>query len=94
MKFVKVLSRAAGILVYLGLAAIFLMRLITGNGDALVPLIGLLLISGFSALFTLITSLTSAVKDLVTATSSEIELLLNVSQTSSLGKIAQNDRLN
>lgn len=87
--------RAFGILVYLGLFVVFVVRLVTGSGDPITPLLAIIMLSGFSALFALVAKQTEAVSALVKATNDEIDLLVGMSRLGSLsGSIPQNDRLN
>ena len=94
-KVINVFAKTLGILVYVGLAAALVVRLVTGEGDPLVPLIGFILVSGLSALMSLVNSMTTAVGELVKATNTEVELLFNWSQANSiLGTVPQKDSLN
>jgi hypothetical protein len=87
--------RAFGIFVYLVLIVDFVVRIVTGYADPLVPVVAFILISGFSALFALVGKLTEAVSALVTATNEEVGLLLSMSDATDLiGRVPQKDHLN
>lgn len=92
---VGIMLRVFGLVVYFGLAFAFFFRWITGSGDPLVPLVAIILISGFSAILTVVMKLTEAVTALTETTNAEVELLISMSQTNSLaGKIKQREGLN
>lgn len=94
-KIIPLAARVFGFIVYLSLVTLSIVRLVTGNGDWIVPLVGIILISGFATLFGLVINMTQAVKTLVETTNEEIGLLLNLSSANSLaGHIQQRDDLN